>query len=137
MLAGIIGIFTIGSNFFIQIYRAYLGNQDIWWTPRTMQLGIEEAKDNFKLYISGKPLQQHLTDGNLFILDNDGGQYRVVSKDVTVRLNNWNKVRSSILANAIINGVFFGIILTVMVIGLIQVYRQKKWFVNNPTGGDA
>ncbi len=130
MLVGIIGIFTIGSNFAIQIYHAYWGNQDIWWTPRTMQLGLEETKDNFKLYISNKSLQQHLTDGNLFILDNDGGQYRIVSKDVTVRLNNWYKVKSSILENAIISGVAFGIIITVLVIGLIQVCRRKKRFAN-------
>jgi len=62
-----------------------------------------------------------------FILDNDGGQYRIVSKDVTVRLNNWYKVKSSILENAIISGVAFGIVITVLVIGLIQVCRQKTF----------
>jgi hypothetical protein len=134
---GLIGMLTIGTNFAMQIYRAFWGNQNIWWTPRTMQLPIEDSRDNFELYISKKPLQKHLADGTLFALDNNGEQYRVVSKDITIRLNNWNKVRSSILKNAIISGVAFGIVITVLVIGLIQVCRRKKRFANKPAGGDA
>ena len=126
VFVGLIGIFTIGSNFAIQLYRAYLGNQDIWWTPRTMQLGIEDTKDDFKLYISNKYLQQHLTDGNLFILDNEGGQYRIVSKDVTVRLNNWYKVKARILENAIISGILFGIVITMFMTGVVHVVEEKK-----------
>ncbi|MCK4359330.1 MAG: hypothetical protein KAW92_11425 [Candidatus Cloacimonetes bacterium] len=125
---GLIGMFTIGTNFAGQLYRAFGGNQDIWWTPRTMQLPIENSKNNFELFISGKSLQKHLADESLFALDNNGEQYRVVSKDLTIRLNNWNKVKSSILTNAIISGVAFGIVITVLVIGLIQVFGQKKKF---------
>jgi len=62
-----------------------------------MQLPIEDSKGKFELFISGKPLQKHLADGSLFVLDSKGEQYRVVSKDVTIRLNNWNKIKSSIL----------------------------------------
>ncbi|MBW2097634.1 MAG: hypothetical protein JRG77_02260 [Deltaproteobacteria bacterium] len=126
VLIGLIGMLTIGTNFSTQLYRAFWGNQDIWWTVRTMQLPIEDSKNNFKLFISGKLLQKHLADGSLFALDRNGEQYRVVSKDVTIRLNNWNKVKSSILTNALISGVLFGIVITVLVIGLIQVFGQKK-----------
>ena len=123
---GLIGILTIGTNFAVQLYRAFWGNQDIWWTARTMQLPIQDSRDKFKLFINGKPLQKHLANGSLFALDNNGERYRVVSKDITIRLNNWNKVKSSILANAIISGVAFGVIITVLVIGLIQVFAQKR-----------
>ena len=125
---GLIGMFTIGTNFAWQLYRAFWSNQDIWWTPQTMQLSIENSKNNFELFISGKSLQKHLTDESLFALDNNGEQYHVVSNDLTIRLNNWNKVKSSILTNAIISGVAFGIIITVLAIGLIQVFGQKKKF---------
>jgi hypothetical protein len=123
---GLIGMFTIGTNFTVQLYRAFWGNQDIWWTARTMQLPIENSKNNFELFISGKSLQKHLSDGSLFALNNNGEQYRVVPNDLTIRLNNWNKVKSSILTNTIISGVIFGIVITVLVIGLIQVFGQKK-----------
>jgi hypothetical protein len=123
---GLIGMFTIGTNFTVQLHRAFWGNQDIWWTARTMQLPIENSKNNFELSISGKSLQKHLSDGSLFALNNNGEQYRVVPNDLTIRLNNWNKVKSSILTNAIISGVIFGIVITVLVIGLIQVFGQKK-----------
>ena len=102
-----------------------------------MQLPIEDSRDDFELFIRKKPLQKHLADGTLFALDNNGEQYRVVSKDITIRLNNWNKVRSSILGNAIISGVAFGIVTTVLVIGLIQVCRREKRFANKPAGGDT
>ena len=134
---GLIGILTIGTTFAMQIYSAIWGNRDIWWTPRTMQLPIEDSRDNFELFISGKPLQKHISDGTLFALDNDGEQYRIVSKDITIRLNNWNKVRSSIFANAVISGVAFGIVITMLVMGLIQVYRQKNRSANKSVGGDA
>ena len=134
---GLIGMLTIGTNFAMQIYRAFWGNQNIWWTPLTMQLPIEDSRDNFELFISKKTLQKHLADGTLFALDNNGEQYRIVSKDITIRLNNWNKVRSSILENAIISGVAFGIVITVLVIGLIQVCRRKKRLANKLAGGDA
>jgi len=91
-----------------------------------MHLPIEDSRDHFELFINGKPLQKHLANGSLFALDNNGEKYRVVSKDLTIRLNNWNKVKSSILANAIISGVAFGVVITVLVIGIIQVFAQKK-----------
>ncbi len=48
------------------------------------------------------------------------------SKDLTLRLNNWYKVKSSILTNAILSGVAFGIVITVLLLGLIQVFGQKR-----------
>jgi hypothetical protein len=137
LFMGLIGMFTIGTNFGLQLYRAFWGNQDIWWTASTAPLSIEESIDSFELFISGKTLQKHLSEGSLSALDDNGEQYPVVSKDLTVRLNNWYKVKSSILTNAIMTGVAFGIVVTVLVIGFIQVWRQKKRSAEKPTGGDT
>jgi hypothetical protein len=125
LFIGLIGVFTIGSSFFVNIYSAFWGNKDIYWTPQSMKLPIEEANNDFQVYISGKLLQKHLTENTLFAIENNGVQYPVVSKDVSVRLNNWNKVRSRILTTAIFTGFSFGITLTLLITGLIQTIAQK------------
>ena len=133
LFMGLIGILTIGTHFALDLYRAFWGNQDIWWTPKSMQLSVDESREHFRLYIGGKSLQKHLAEGSLLALDNNAKQYRVVSKDLGIRLNNWYKVKSSILTNAVLSGVAFGIVITVLVIGLIQVIGRNKTDSNSAT----
>ncbi len=126
LIIGIIGIFTCGSNFAVQIYRAFGGNQDIWWTAKTMPLTIDETKESFELSINGKTIQKHLSEGTLLALNDNGNQKPVVSGDISVRLNNWNKVRASILNNALFSSVLFGASITMLIMGLIQVLNRRS-----------
>ena len=126
LIIGIIGVFTIGINFVIQIYRAFGSNQDIWWTATTMPLTIDKTKESFELSINGKTIQNHLSEGTLLALDNEGKQQSVVSGDISVRLNNWNKVKASILINALFSGVLFGAGITMFIIGLIQLLNRRS-----------
>ncbi len=103
-----------------------MGNKNIYWTHQSIKLPIEDANNDFQVYISGKLLQKHLAENTLFAIDNNGVQYPVVSKDVSVRLNNWNKVRSRMLTTAIFTGFSFGITLTLLITGLIQTVAKKK-----------
>jgi hypothetical protein len=123
---GIIGTLVIGTNFITDVYRAFRGDHGIWWTPQAMRLPIEETKDNFELYIGGEPLRNYLSNGTLFSVDKNGTQYPVVSKDITVRLNNWDKVRASVLTHSTMSGFAFGVAVTLFVIGLIQVFQHRK-----------
>ena len=126
LIIGIIGIFTIGINFAVQIYRAFGSNQDIWWTAMTMPLTIDKTKESFELSINGKTIQNHLSEGTLLALDDEGNQQPVVSGDISVRLNNWNKVKASILTNALFSGVLFGASITMLIIGLIQLLNRRS-----------
>jgi len=126
LIIGIIGVFTIGINFVIQIYRAFGSNQDIWWTATTMPLTIDKTKESFELSINGKTIQKHLADGTLLALNDEGNQQSVVSGDISVRLNNWNKVKASILINALFSGVLFGAGITMFIIGLIQLLNRRS-----------
>jgi hypothetical protein len=123
---GLIGTLTIGTSFIADAYRAFWGDQSIWWTPLAMTLPVEETRDNFELYIGGKPLRKHLSDGTLFSVDNNGKQYSIVSKDITVRLNNWDKIKASILGHTTMSGFAFGVAITLLVIGLIQIFHHGK-----------
>jgi hypothetical protein len=126
LLIGIIGIFTIGSNFIVQLYRAFGENRYIWWTARTMPLRIDETRDSFKVSINGKAMERHLSEGTILALDENGNYKPIVSGDVSVRLNNWNRVRVSILINALFTGIFFGASITLFIIGLVQVLNKRN-----------
>jgi len=91
-----------------------------------MRLAIDETWNNFELYIGGEPLQKHLSEGTLFFMGKNGEQYRIASKDISVRLNNWDRIKASILTNATMNSFVFGMAVTLLMIGLIQAFSQKK-----------
>lgn len=127
LIVGMIGILTIGVNFGVQSKRAFSGDPGIWWTAKTMPLSFEETKNAFELFIDGKLLQRHLADGTLMIArGGEGDLDRLASGDIAVRLNNWHKVRASILAQALPSGFLFGVSLTMLTIGLYQVAARKK-----------
>ena len=123
---GFIGTLLIGTSFLTDIYRAFWGDRAIWWTPQSMTLPIEETKDHFELYIRGQPLRKHLSGGTLFSVDKNENQHSVVSRDIAVRLNNWEKVRASILERTTMSGFAFGVMITLFVMGLIKVFQNRK-----------
>jgi hypothetical protein len=123
---GLIGTLTIGTSYITDVYRAFWGDQSIWWTPQVMRLPVEDTRDNFELYIGGEPLRKHLSNSTLFAVDKNGKQYPIVSKDITVRLNNWDKIKASILRHTTMSGFAFGVVITLLVIGSIQVFHHGK-----------
>lgn len=125
---GLTGTLIIGTSFFSDVYRAFWGDRSMWWTHQATGLPIEKTRDNFELYIGGKLLQKHLSEKTLFSADSNGKQHVVSSEDIRVRLNNWDKTKSSILTNTTMSGVGFGIVITLFVIGLVQhiSYGKKK-----------
>jgi len=132
LIVGLIGILTIGVNFGVQLNRVFRGDPGIWWTAKTMPLSFEETKDAFELFIDGRLLQRHLADGTLMIAKSDGEHRRLASSDITVRLNNWHKVKASILAQALPSCFLFGVSLTMLVLGLAQIVARKR---GGSTGG--
>jgi hypothetical protein len=117
---GLTGIFIIGSSFFVDLYNAFYGDKNIYWTHQSMKMPIEKTKNDFEIYIGEKLLQKQLSDKTIFAVDKDGKQYPVVSQDITVRLNNYNSVKSAILTRTTFTGFAFGISLTLFIIGLFH-----------------
>jgi hypothetical protein len=122
---GLTGTFFIGSSFFADLNQAFRGNSGIWWTHDELRLPLEETKNDVEVYISGKLLQKHITDETLTGMDGNGKPYIVVSRDVVVRLNNMDKIRASILTRTTVSGLGLGVSLTLLVTGLIQVFRRR------------
>ena len=126
LMIGLLGLFTIGVSYFIDMYSAFYGDKDIYWTHEKMKLPIEKTENDFQLYISDKPLQKYLYEKTLYVIDESGTKYSVAAKDISVRLNNWNKIKSTILTKTTFTGFAFGITLAFLIMGLVQVYNQKR-----------
>lgn len=123
---GLLGLFTIGTSYFIDIYKVFWGNDEIYWTPDSMKLPVAETVDEFQLFVDDKPLQNHITDRTLYYMDREGVQYAVNENSIGIRLNNWNKEKANILTKAAFTGVAFGVVLTLLVIGLVQNLRSSS-----------
>ena len=126
ILIGIIGVCTIGTNLAVQMYRAFLGPRDIWWTPKQMALPIEKTRNNFQVFINKKSLDQHLSDQTLAVVDSSGTPTRINSNDIKVQLNNWHKTRATLLAFNIPSAILFGVVLALLVMGLAQTLGRKS-----------
>jgi hypothetical protein len=126
LLIGIIGTFTVGTTFATNVYRAFWGNRNIYWTARTMPLTIGETKNSFEMFIHRKSIHDHLTEGTLQVVLENGDQKPIAPSDIAVRINNWDKVKSSILAQSLIPSILFGASCTMLIIGVIQILRRTN-----------
>ncbi|HQN17611.1 MAG TPA: hypothetical protein PKV86_00665 [Syntrophobacteraceae bacterium] len=123
---GLTGMLLIGTSFVVDVYRAFWGDHTLWWTHQAMRLPVEKTSDVFELYIGGKLLQKHLSERTLLAVDKNGKQYPVVSEDITIRLNNWDKIKSSILATTTMTGFGLGVATALFVIGLARYFAGAK-----------
>ena len=126
LLIGMIGIFTSGSQFAAKYIEAMWGDKDIWWTPMSLALPLSDTAQEFKIFVSGEPLQNHIQRGTLNATDKTGRPYRIVADDVKVRLNNWNKTRASRFHHAVYLALMLGSSVTFFAIGIAQLISQRR-----------
>jgi hypothetical protein len=126
MLAGIIITFIFASHMIADLFQIYKGDKNIWWTHRDMRMSLGEASANFELYISGKSLQRHLSEGTLFAKDNQDQTYKVVAKDVTARMNNWYRRKASLLEKTLWSSFCAGVGIAFLIAGLVMRYTVKE-----------
>ena len=111
--------------FATHLVRPFLERSDIWWTPRELVQQPSECSDRVRVLIHGKPLAQHLEQGTLCIIADDGTRQRVAADDVGFRLNNWDAVRVRMLKRAVIHAVLVTAGLMLLVFGLFVMPRIR------------
>ena len=126
LIAGIIGLSVFGAQFGIQYGRVLWGNKDIYWTPKSMALPLSETQHNFEVFVSGDLLQNHLNRKSLSATDPQGERYQLRAEDIVVRLNNWQKVKSTILHTAIWLAFMLGMSLMCLLVGIKQFTSANK-----------
>lgn len=124
IITGLTALMIFGSSFFLDVYRAYWGDESIWWTPRNLALPLEKTRGKLEIYLGDTLLQQALTKHQLFTVGPDGQQSSVVADDIQVRLNNWHEVRANLLSQVVWLGVALGAALTLLLVGLFQAFTK-------------
>jgi hypothetical protein len=79
---------------------------DIWWTPQSLALSLDESADRVRVYVRGKPLGSVLDAGQLRLAG--AGDSVLSISDVRFRLNNWDRVRAQRLPLVLAYGIALG-----------------------------
>lgn len=91
-----------------------------------MALPLTETRENFEIFVKEKMLQNYLLDNSIFLKNENGEFVPLTSNDIKVRLNNWYKVRSMFLSTAILDSFLLGISITLLILGIILHFKEKK-----------
>lgn len=126
LVIGLTATIFFGSFFAGEYLQITRGNKDIWWTPMSMALPLDQSRTEFELFIQKEMLQKHIEKGALLIVGDNGKSVKVKTGDVKVRLNNWHKVKTEKMQYAILTVFFLGASIAVLIIGLIQFVKTKK-----------
>jgi hypothetical protein len=120
-ITGIIILFVFGSNWVILA----LQRNDIWWTPATMKLSLEESSDRVLIFVQNEDMRNLVADGKLLIR-NDGEDVVLKPEDVGLRLNNWDHVRASQVWQFAMNASMTTLGIVLLILGLAPMIGSRK-----------
>lgn len=123
---GILCLFIFGIFLVVDLYEAFYGNADIWWTPKDRMLNFGQTKNHFEIWVSGRPMASLMDQGRLLAVDGRGNQFRVAAGDVGVRLNNWPARQLTLLKCCVYYALFTGVGLALTALGVAQRLRDRK-----------
>jgi len=126
LIIGLTGTIFFGSFFAGEYLGASESNKDNWWTPMDMALSLDQTRPEFELYLKKELLQKHIEKGTLLVANDGGNPSKLISGDIKIRLNNWNKVKAEKLKYAVFTAFFLGASLALLIIGLIRLVADKE-----------
>ena len=85
----------------LPLYRELSRRRDIWWTPPSMAVLLTESTDRVEIYVHGEPLAALLKAGQVRLVE-DASTTVLAPGDVSLRFNNWDRVRSAQLPGLLI-----------------------------------
>ena len=126
LIIGLTGTIFFGSLFAGDYLGASESNKDNWWTPMSMALSLDQTRPEFELYLKKELLQKHIEKGTLLVANDGGNPSKLISGDIKIRLNNWNKVKAEKLKYAVFTAFFLGASIALLIIGLIRLVADKE-----------
>ena len=121
LIIGSIFLFSSGLN----LVRLWGQRPDIWWTPPDMAVALAASGDRVKIYVRGEPLEEALSGGHLQ-LATDSGVAPLAPADVTLRFNNYDRVRAGRLPGVLSASVGVGAALVLLVIGMVGLNPKPE-----------
>ena len=118
-------LLLFGGMFFLtscaQLIRFYYQRDDIWWTPVTSPLSLEQSRERVEVYVRGVRLQNALQSGHLQMVG-DSGPTSITASDIGIRLNNNDRVKVERLPLMVMSAAgagFTGLVLLLGLLGLV------------------
>lgn len=87
------GLFLTLSLF--RLYNLWDQPPGIWWTPQHLAVRLETVGDRLEIFVGSTPLQKAISEGRVSLGGKESSGLPVAESDVTVRLNNYDRVRAS------------------------------------------
>lgn len=124
---GLTGLIIVGSFFIADLFSTFFGNKNIYWTATTMMLPYEKSTNDFEIFIRGELLQKSITENKLVLYDKNETFTNVTLDDLSYRLNNYYKVKSSNLTKLIFTSFFFGVFVSIFIVSFFVPVTVKEF----------
>lgn len=99
----------------LPVFRELVRPRDIWWTPRTMMVPLDQGQDRVEIYARGQSLGALLDAGQLRIAEGAGSTV-LAKSDIGLRLNNADRVRAERLPLLLGSAVMCGVLATLLLL---------------------
>ena len=116
------GMFFLTSCF--NLVRSYYERDDIWWTPVTAPLSLEQSHDRVEVYVRGVLLQNALKSGRLK-MDGDYTSESIKASDIGIRLNNRDHVKALRLPTLLMSAAGAGFAGLLVLLGLYRLIPSR------------
>jgi len=120
---GLPALFLLTSS--VRIYSFLHQRPDIWWTPRGGMVPLAQSHDRVAVYVAGAELDDVVAAGRLR-LQRDQGTSAIAPNDVTMRFNNWDRVRAQQLPTMLMYGTTAGAAAALLLVGLILTLAERN-----------
>ncbi len=117
------GIFFITSC--VNLVRFYRTPNDIWWTPITAPMSLEQSRDKVEVYIRGVPLQNALQSGRVQFAGQSGSS-PVTTAEIGIRLNNRDRIKAERVPLMIASAAGAGFTGLLFLLGLIGWLPSRR-----------
>ena len=124
-MTGLLGLLIWGSILVVHLLQVYSSDPGNRWTHQEMLLPLAETSATVELLIDRQMLQKHLSDGRLFLQDQQGEYRQLQPGEVMARVNNWPEQRATMATFALLPAFFSGVSLTLLLVGLAGKYRRQ------------
>jgi hypothetical protein len=115
-------VFLLTSS--ARLYSFFHERPDIWWTPRGSQVPLAESHDRLAIYVAGTELDDLVASGRLR-LQRGSVASPVTPSDVSMRFNNWDRVRAQQIPAILIFGITAGVAAALLLVGLILTLIER------------
>ena len=122
LILGII-MLAVSISYLLEVM---LQPDNIWWTPASMELTLDETKDRVEVYVDGRIIQDVVKDQHLWVAKGQKIQ-PVKVEDVGIRLNNWSRVRAQQVPRVIYLSVIFALGVVFLIAGVLMAMGRLSF----------